>query len=81
MLMPAVTSPNAGGNLFQHHPISTPRVRRHRHRRDGLRCVLLDVRDREIKVLIARGYLAENAADDVDAIGRALGHLLDRVMR
>jgi hypothetical protein len=54
------------------------RVSRQR-RRDGLRCVPLEVRDEEIEALVKAGLLASDARNDRTAIAAAMGRLLDRL--
>jgi hypothetical protein len=49
-------------------------------RRAGLRSIAFDIRDTEIKALVALGYLAREAANDSDEIAAGLGRLLDRVL-
>jgi hypothetical protein len=54
------------------------RVRLHRERRRrGLRCVTIEVRDREIDALVQYGLLDEGKRDDTDAIVTALYTYLD----
>ena len=54
-------------------PSSTERSRRHRQRRRrGTRCITVDVNEGEIAVLVARGYLPEEARDDPVAIKAAI---------
>jgi len=49
------------------------RMRRHRERRrDGLRCVTLDVHDGEIDALARRGFLKADARNDLRSIEMAL---------
>jgi hypothetical protein len=61
---------------------STERMRRHRQRRrSGMRSIVLDVRDHEIEALIKRGFLAQNAADDLWEIGAPVGRLLDVALK
>ncbi len=69
-------------NALHAWPSSAERVRRCRQRqRAGLRAVRLDVRRNEIKALIMRSCLAQDAAGDVDAIAVALGRWLDQHLR
>jgi hypothetical protein len=59
----------------------TLRQRRTRQRRrNGLRSIEFDIRRNEVEKLVLRGFLAPDDRDDADAIARALGALLDRVM-
>ena len=44
---------------------ATLRMRRHRERRrDGLRCVTIELRETEITALIRKSFLKENARND-----------------
>ena len=57
------------------------RVRRHRERRQlGLRCVSLQIWDRELDELIRRGLLKPDGRDDVDEIKHAIYAVLDRAL-
>ena len=52
---------------------STERSRRYRQRRrQGTRCITVDVTESEIAALVARGYLPEEARDDPVAIKAAI---------
>jgi hypothetical protein len=53
------------------------RMRRHRERRrDGLRCLTIELRETDIDVLVRKGMLEADARNDPDAIRDALhGHL------
>jgi hypothetical protein len=58
------------------------RMRRHRQRRrDGLRCLTIELRETEIDTLIGKGLLDECDRDDLSAIYRALYEFLDRNLR
>ena len=46
-------------------------------RREGLRVVPLAIRDDEVAVLVARGFLAAAERDKAVAIALAMGELLD----
>ena len=50
-----------------------------RRRREGIRVVLVDLRATEIEGLISHGLLDPAMRNDRDAIGGALGKLLDRI--
>jgi len=50
-----------------------------RRRRDGLRCVPMEIRDEEIENLVTAGLLRSDARNDPNAIAAALGKLLDRL--
>ena len=57
------------------------RMRRHRERRrDGLRCVTLDVHDGEIDALARRGFLKADARNDLRSIEMALYEFLERTL-
>jgi hypothetical protein len=57
------------------------RMRRHRERRrDGLRCLTMEIRDTEIDALIGKGMLKADARNDPDAIRDALYVHLDRTL-
>jgi hypothetical protein len=57
------------------------RMRAHRQRRrDGLRCVMIELRDSEIDALIGKGMLKADARNDEDAIRNALYGHLDRTL-
>jgi hypothetical protein len=52
---------------------SAVRMRRHRQRRrDGMRCLIVELRETEIKVLVRRGYLNKETRNDERAIIEAL---------
>jgi hypothetical protein len=52
---------------------STARARRHRERRrQGTRCVTVDVSQGERNALVVRGYLSEEERDDGVAIKKAI---------
>jgi len=60
---------------------SAERMQRHRRRRKkGLRCVMLEVRDRELDALVLRGHLQELERDDVGAVRRAFHRFLDSTL-
>jgi predicted N-formylglutamate amidohydrolase len=55
------------------------RMRLTRHRRaNGLRCVILEIRDTEIDALIARGLLPRDKRNSKIAISSALYEILDQ---
>jgi hypothetical protein len=57
------------------------RMRRHRERRrDGLRCVTLDVHDGEIDALARRGFLKDDARNDLRSIEIALYEFLEHAL-
>jgi hypothetical protein len=54
------------------------RMRRHRERRrDGLRCLIIELRETEIDALIQRGFLNDETRNDLGAIIDALYQFLD----
>jgi hypothetical protein len=55
------------------------RMRRHRERRrDGFRCLTIEVHETEIEFLIQKGLLQSVARNDLDAVRQALySHLND----
>jgi hypothetical protein len=68
-------------------PIAKPRssaaerMRAHRQRRrDGLRCVTVEIRDAEIVALIRKGMLKIDARNNLDAIRDALYAHLERTL-
>jgi hypothetical protein len=57
------------------------RMRRHRERRrDGLRCLNIELRATEIDALIQRGLLKADTRNDPRAILEALYHHLDETL-
>ena len=57
------------------------RMRRHRERRrDGLRCLTIELRETEIDALICRGMLKADARNDPYAIRDALHEYLDHTL-
>ena len=57
------------------------RMRRHRERRrDGLRCVLIELRETEIDVLVHKGLLKSETRNDPSAVIEALYAFLDRTL-
>ena len=58
------------------------RMRAHRERRRlGLRSVVIQIREREIDVLIRRGLLKADARNNVRAIGDAIHAHFDKTLR
>jgi hypothetical protein len=54
------------------------RMRRHRQRRrDGLRCVMIELRETEIDALISKGLLAAENREDYDSLQSAFYAFLD----
>ena len=57
------------------------RMRRHRRRRrDGLRCLVIELRETEIDALIRNGLLAAENRQDYDSVQSALYAFLDRAL-
>ena len=57
------------------------RMRRHRERRrDGMRCLWIELRDTEIDALVQRGLLKEETRHDQNAIADALYDHLERTL-
>jgi hypothetical protein len=57
------------------------RMRRHRQRRrDGLRCLVIELRETEIDVLISRGHLKNEKRSDPSEVIDALYAHLDRTL-
>ena len=57
------------------------RMRRHRERRrDGLRCLLIELRETEIDALARNGFLKADARNDPDSIEMALYEFLERAL-
>ena len=57
------------------------RMRRHRERRrDGMRCLWLELRDTEIDALVQRGLLKQETRHDQNAIADALYDHLERTL-
>ena len=57
------------------------RVRLHRERRRrGLRCLTIEIRDREIDALVRHGLLDGERRDDTAAIRTAFHRYLDRTL-
>ena len=57
------------------------RMRRHRlRRRDGLRCLIIELRETEIDALVIRGLLKQETRNDSNAIIEALYGFLDRAL-
>jgi hypothetical protein len=65
-------SPTAAGSRS-----SVERTRRHRERRrQGTRCVTVDINQGECDALVVRGYLSEEERDDGAAIKKAIEGVL-----
>ena len=61
--------------------LAAERMRRHRQRRrDGLRCLMIELRETEIDVLIQKGLLKAEMRNDSIAIIEALYDHLDHTL-
>jgi hypothetical protein len=59
---------------------SAERTRRHRKRkRQGTRCITVDVSESEIAAMVARGYLQGEERDDAAQIKKAIEEVLSDV--
>jgi hypothetical protein len=57
------------------------RMRRHRERRrDGLRCLAIELRKTEIDVLVQKGLLKADARNDARAVREALYRYFDSTL-
>ena len=57
------------------------RMRRHRERRrEGLRCVTVELRETEIDALVQKGLLKTDARNDTRAVREALYQYFDRTL-
>ena len=57
------------------------RMRRHRERRrDGMRCMTIELRDVEVSALIRKGFLGNDARNDLRAVMSAFYGFLDRTL-
>jgi hypothetical protein len=57
------------------------RMRRHRERRrDGLRCLTIELRETEVTELVRQGFLSEDARNDPQALRNAFYRFLDRTL-
>ena len=57
------------------------RMRRHRERRrDGLRCLIIELRETEIDALARTGFLKADARNDLRSIEIALYEFLERTL-
>ena len=57
------------------------RMRRHRERRrDGLRCLTIEVRDSEIDTLVRMGFLRREMRNDPSAVSKALYAYFDQTL-
>ena len=69
---------DVAGESATHSKTSARRMRLHRARRQkGLRCLTVELREREVEALVAKGLLPSNSRDDTPAIRKALFSYLD----
>jgi hypothetical protein len=63
-------------------PSAAPlRMRRHRERRrDGLRCMTIELRETEVTALIRKGFLKEDTRNDRRAVMSAFYGFLDQTL-
>jgi hypothetical protein len=67
--------------LSLHRSPAAERMRRHRERRrDGLRCLVIELRETEIDVLIQKGLLQADARNDARAVREALYQYFDSTL-
>lgn len=76
---PAQQSASAPVRATRCSPAAERMRRSRKRRRDSLRCINFDVRDKEIEGLVTSGLLDPVARNDRVAISKALGKLLDRI--
>ena len=63
------------------HSLAAERMRRHRRRRrNGLRCLMIQLRETEIDTLISRELLQTDARSDAQSVREALYKHLDRTL-
>lgn len=63
------------------HSPAAERMRRHRERRrDGLRCLIIELRETEIDALVRNGFLKADARNDLCSIEMALYEFLERTL-
>jgi hypothetical protein len=61
--------------------LAAERMRRHRQRRrDGLRCLMVELRETEIDVLVGLKLLTAEMRNDPEAVSDALYAFLDRTL-
>jgi hypothetical protein len=72
--IPPITEPAAPSAAAE-------RMRRHRQRRrDGLRCLIIELRETEVDVLIRKGLLAAEHRHDYEAVQSAFYAFLDHAL-
>ena len=76
MVQDAVPDDHSAG-----HSPAAERMRRHRERRrDGLRCLMIELRETEIDALARNGFLKTDARNDPYSIQMALYEFLERTL-
>jgi hypothetical protein len=73
--------PTAGSMPLSHSDAADRMCRHRQRRREGLRCLTIELRETEIDALIGKLLLLECDRDDPSAITRALYGFLDRKLR
>jgi hypothetical protein len=67
--------------LSLHRSPAAERMRRHRERRrEGLRCVTIELRETEIDVLVQKGLLKADARNDARCVREALYQYFDSTL-
>jgi hypothetical protein len=67
--------------LVRHTSPAAERMRLHRERRrQGLRCLIVELREAEIEALVGMGLLKNQTRDDPEAVSEALYEHLDRTL-
>jgi hypothetical protein len=75
-----MTNPPTGASAIR--SAAAERMRRHRERRrDGLRCLTIELREAEIDALARNGFLKTDARNDPYSIEMALYEFLERTLR
>jgi hypothetical protein len=83
MIVGGISHCNCSGTVSMNEANTDPsgaaeRMRRHRlRRRNGLRCLIIELRETEITKLIRQGFLAAEARDDSSAVTKAFYDFLD----
>ena len=76
-----MSGPSDGSKATPKPSAAAHRMRRHRERRrDGLRCMTVELRETEIDALIRRGLLEEDTRNDLQAVRTAFYGFLDRAL-
>jgi len=75
-----MTNPPTAAAPTTHSP-AAERMRRHRERRrDGLRCLMIELRETEIDALVHKGLLKPETRNEPCAVSEALYAFLDRTL-